>query len=192
MFKKSLWPSWTKLQNTKNWSGRSQKGRGSEKCPNDDNVYPSKFCYLGPKEEIYVEKSRLASHVSRIVARYHIIMMYGDWRWEWMSSLWHLFASNRKRCLTSLWIISSSSDLNIVFQVHCNSATVISKPHIYFQDMYNIDTFIANCKTNNYYASQTLNSKFYFLHNSPANFESYAKNHYAKLCKKRVGSPPVM
>ena len=95
-----------------------------------------------------------------------------------------------KRCLTSLWIISTSSDLNIVFQVH--SAAVISKPHIYFQDMYNIDTFIANCKTNNYYASQTLNSKFYFLHNSPANFESYAKNHYAKLCKKWVGTPLLM
>ena len=65
-----------------------------------------------------------------------------------------------KRCLTSLWIISISSDLHIVFQVH--SAAVISKPHIYFQDMYNIDTSIANRKTNNYYASQTLNSKFYF------------------------------
>ena len=93
-----------------------------------------------------------------------------------------------KRCLTSLWIISTSSDLNIVFQVH--SAAVISKPHIYFQDMYNIDIFIASCKTNHYYAFQTLNSKFYFLHNSPANFESYAKNHYAKLCKKWVTSPP--
>ena len=32
-----------------------------------------------------------------------------------------------------------------------------------------------NWKTNNYYASQTLNSKLYFLHNSPANFEGYAK-----------------
>ena len=62
--------------------------------------------------------------------------------------------------------------------------------HIYFQDVYNFDTFIANWKTNNYYASQTLNSKFYFLHNSPANFESYAKNHYAKLCKKG-GIPPI-
>ena len=97
-----------------------------------------------------------------------------------------------KRCLTSLWIISTSSDLNIVFQVH--SAAVISKPYVhtsYSQDMYNIDTFIGNCKTNNYYASQTLNFKFHFLHNSPANFESYAKNHYAKLCKKWVTSPPV-
>ena len=87
-----------------------------------------------------------------------------------------------KRCLTSLWIISISSDLNILFQVH--SAAVISKPHVYLQD-------IGNCKTNNYYASQTVKFKFHFLHNSPANFESYAKNHYAKLCKKWVTSPPV-
>ena len=180
------------MQNKKNRSGRSLKWRGSEKCPNDDNVYPSKFCYLGPKEEIYVEKSRLASHVSGIVARYHIIMMYGDWHWEfeWMSSLKFSLHQIVKRCLTLLWIISTSSDLNLVFQVH--SAAVISKPHVYFQDMHSIDTFIGNCKTNNYFASQTLNFKFYFLHNSPANFESYAKNHYAKLCKKWVRSPLFM
>ena len=64
-------------KNTKNWRGHGQKGRGSEKCPNDDNVYPSKFCYLGPKEEIHVEKSWLASHVSGIVAIYRITMGIG-------------------------------------------------------------------------------------------------------------------
>ena len=107
-----------------------------------------------------------------------------------MSSLKFSLHQIVKRCLTSLWIISTSSDLNLVFQVH--SAAVISKPHVYFQDMHSIDTFIGNCKTNNYFASQTLNFKFYFLHNSPANFESYAKNHYAKLCKKWVRSPPYL
>ena len=55
-----------------------------------------------------------------------------------------LFASNRKT-------LSGVTYLNIVFQVH--SAAVISKPHKFFQDMYNIDNFIANCKTNNHYAS---------------------------------------
>ena len=41
-----------KCKITNNRSGRGQKGRGSEKCPTRDNVYPSNFCYLGPKEEI--------------------------------------------------------------------------------------------------------------------------------------------
>ena len=85
-----------------------------------------------------------------------------------------------KRCLTSLWIISTFSDLNIVFQVH--SAAVISKRHMYFQDMYNIDTFIANCKTNDCFASQTSNSKFYFL---------LCKKSLCKVMQKMGGIPPT-
>ena len=49
VYQKGLWDlPGGKCKNTKNSSGRSQKGRGSEKCPTGENVYPSKFCYLGP------------------------------------------------------------------------------------------------------------------------------------------------
>ena len=61
-----------KCKITNNRSGRGQKGRGSEKCPTGDNVYPSNFCYLGPKEDIYVEKSRGSSDVSGFIIRYRI------------------------------------------------------------------------------------------------------------------------
>ena len=61
-----------KCKITKTSSGRGQKGCGYEKCPTGDNVYPSKFCYLGPKEDIYVEKSRGSSDVSGFIIRYHI------------------------------------------------------------------------------------------------------------------------
>ena len=75
LYRKSLYDlSRRKCKIANNRSGRGQKGRGSEKCPTGDDVYASNFCYLGPREEIYVEKSRGSSDVSGIITRYRIIM----------------------------------------------------------------------------------------------------------------------
>ena len=59
-----------KCKITNNRSERCQKGHGAKKCPTGNNVNPSKFCYVGPKENIYVEKSQGSSDVSGIIIRY--------------------------------------------------------------------------------------------------------------------------